>query len=485
MSMSAAEREADTAGQESRPELSRLDPAAAYAATPDLLPPASGTPLDQSVRQGMDRRFRTDFSRVRVHDYPVAAGLAESVAARAYTIGEQIVFGHNQYAPQTPTGQRLLAHELSHVVQQTSAGVTSLQLQALDKTAPVAMPDPEAALGKRLTTDFPSGIALAFYAPMPDANEEAQKAAQKWATRESALGIRGKNVTAANARFGEAMSETDHPLIATVQALSSMLSAALAKAPPATGGPLPPGIGPGRVRTLAVFAHGTTDWCGLGSITSSHAASIIKAIAPTLAPDVQVILYSCNAGRDPDASEDWVGGTMRPGGAKSLAAVTRDALIAEGLTGGSVWGHTTTGHVTENFALRVFDASTGKGTQGESFVMRYAFTGPDKVTATAELLAGVVDEGYEITSPKGSANAAAAVENEMYRCYAAANADLRFKGDKLAESAPVHPVEVGKQIKDYWTSTYWPKRKPVAVAALRVALLASKQAKKITTPPSP
>jgi hypothetical protein len=486
MSASRAERDADTAQQGSKPEVSRLDPASAYAAAAQLVPSSPGAALDRSVRQTMGERFGYDFSRVRVHSDSVAADLAASLSARAFTIGDRIVFGRNEYAPGSATGQALLAHELTHVVQQASAGVTALQLQALSKPAPTpaTTTDPEAVLGKRLSTDFPSGIAAAFYAPMPDANEEAQKAAQKWASRESALGIRGKAVTAANARFGEAMSDADHPLTSTLQALSTLLNTAVAKAPPAPGGPMPPGVGPSTVRTLAVFAHGTTDWCGLGSITSSKAASIIKSIAPTLAPDVRVILYSCNAGRDPDASEDWVAGTMRAGGSKSLAAVTRDALIAEGKSG-SVWGHTTTGHVTENFALREFDADFGKGTAGESFVTRYVFTGGDKVTATTELLDGVIGQGYQLTSPKANASADEVVENEMYRCYAAANKDLTFKGGKLAESAPVHPVDIGKQIKEYWSSTYWPAHKGAAITALRISLVVSKRAKKATTPASP
>lgn len=358
-----------------------------------------------------------------------------------------------------------------------TAGVDGLAVQRQVPGPTLPKADPEAVLGQRLMQDFSSGVAVAFYAPMPREKEEARNAAEKWAGRESALGIQGKAVTASNIVFGKAIAEAEHPLAATLLALGKVLTAAVAKAPPTPDGPTPPGMGASTVRTLAIFAHGTSDWCGLGAITSSTAASVIKTIAPTLAPDVTVVLYSCNAGRDPDDSEEWVKGTMRGGGAKSLAARTRDALIAAG-KGGSVWGHTTTGHVTENFALREFSTTAGKGSAGSSFVASFVFTGPDKVETASELLDGVIAQGYEVTSPRAQADADAVTENQMYRCYAAANRELLFKGGKLAESAPVHPVEVGEVIKDYWTNTYWPANKSKVVDKLRVKLIAARRAKK-------
>jgi hypothetical protein len=437
------------------------------------------------VKRALALPYSFDLTRVRVHHDATAADLAAREHARAYTVGHHIVFGAGRYPPHDPAGKALLSHELGHVAQQSTAGVLALQRQdlATPTPAPASAPDPEVVLGGRLVNDFPSGVALAFYAPMPADKEEARNAAQKWAGREQALGIKGSDVTAKNAVFGAAMSDADHPLVATLQAIGRMLTAAVAKAPAQLIGPLQPGTGPATVRTLAIFAHGGSTWCGLGAITSARAASIIKSIAPALASHVDVILYSCNAGREPDASEDWVKGTMRPGGKTSLAAVTRDALIAEGKSG-SVWGHTTTGHTSENFALREFATSSGAGSEGESFVARHVFTEADKLATAGELLDAVRALGYEI-SPRGATKADAAVENEMYRCYAEANARLTFSGGKLAESAPVHPGAVGKQIKDYWTTTYWPARKSTAVDALVKELVASGRAKKSKPPAKP
>ncbi|WP_395822379.1 DUF4157 domain-containing protein [Archangium minus] len=74
--------------------------------------------LDPAVQKDMESRFGHDFSRVRVHTDVRAAESARSVHARAYTVGEHIVFGNGQYAPRSFSGRRLLAHELTHVVQQ-------------------------------------------------------------------------------------------------------------------------------------------------------------------------------------------------------------------------------------------------------------------------------------------------------------------------------------------------------------------------------
>jgi hypothetical protein len=79
-----------------------------------------GKPLESVLRQDMEQRFGYDFSRVRVHSGANAEQSARDLNAHAYTVGQNIVFGTNQFAPATYTGQRLLAHELTHVVQQSS-----------------------------------------------------------------------------------------------------------------------------------------------------------------------------------------------------------------------------------------------------------------------------------------------------------------------------------------------------------------------------
>jgi hypothetical protein len=80
-----------------------------------------GQPLDSSVRAFMSPRFGRDFSQVRVHRDAQAAESATAVGALAYTVGKDVVFGRGQYSPGSSAGQKLLAHELTHVVQQGCA----------------------------------------------------------------------------------------------------------------------------------------------------------------------------------------------------------------------------------------------------------------------------------------------------------------------------------------------------------------------------
>jgi hypothetical protein len=77
-----------------------------------------GRPLDAATRGDMEGRFGHDFSGVRIHHDGAAAQSAREIGARAYTAGNHIVFGADQFSPRSPAGRRLLAHELTHVVQQ-------------------------------------------------------------------------------------------------------------------------------------------------------------------------------------------------------------------------------------------------------------------------------------------------------------------------------------------------------------------------------
>ena len=93
-----------------------------------------GQGLDPHTRNFMESRFNHDFSLVRVHVDAQAAASASAVSARAYTVGRDVVFGARQFAPGTHAGKSLLAHELTHVIQQ-GHGNPSLQRQADDKPA--------------------------------------------------------------------------------------------------------------------------------------------------------------------------------------------------------------------------------------------------------------------------------------------------------------------------------------------------------------
>jgi hypothetical protein len=80
-----------------------------------------GNPLDPQTQAFFEARFGADFSRVRVHTDARAAQSAAAVNALAYTTEEHIAFAADQYAPRTSAGRKLLAHELTHVLQQRFA----------------------------------------------------------------------------------------------------------------------------------------------------------------------------------------------------------------------------------------------------------------------------------------------------------------------------------------------------------------------------
>jgi hypothetical protein len=98
-----------------------------------------GRPLAPTLQQDMERRFGQDFSRVRVHTDENAATSARTINAHAYTVGNDIVFGPRRFEPSAMEGRRLLAHELTHVIQQSAGhaprAVARKQAEASAKTS--------------------------------------------------------------------------------------------------------------------------------------------------------------------------------------------------------------------------------------------------------------------------------------------------------------------------------------------------------------
>jgi uncharacterized protein DUF4157 len=95
-----------------------------------------GATLDSGVRDRVAPSIGDSLSDVRVHDDAGADALARSVAARAFTVGADVFFAKGEYQPGTPGGDRLLAHELTHVAQQRGGS----------QTGPLRVTDPGGAL---------------------------------------------------------------------------------------------------------------------------------------------------------------------------------------------------------------------------------------------------------------------------------------------------------------------------------------------------
>jgi hypothetical protein len=89
----------------------------------------SGSPLPQGTRQQMEGHFGADLSGVRVHSDGEAAALSRELQAQAFTVGSDVFFAEGKYDPSSRQGQGLLAHELTHVGQQTGFGGQAVQRQ--------------------------------------------------------------------------------------------------------------------------------------------------------------------------------------------------------------------------------------------------------------------------------------------------------------------------------------------------------------------
>ena len=126
---------------------------ASSTAVPSVEAPASvhqalrspGEPLDTATRSSLEPRFGRDLSQVRVHTDSLAAQSAADVQASAYTVGQNVFFAAGNYNPHSAGGKRLLAHELSHTVQQS--GGASGHSARLSSAAPAVQrePTPQAA----------------------------------------------------------------------------------------------------------------------------------------------------------------------------------------------------------------------------------------------------------------------------------------------------------------------------------------------------
>jgi len=100
-------------------------PANAMGPSSTLLPPAGAMSMPETERVFFEDRLGADFTHVRVHTDQAAAGAAESLGAKAFTVGNDIAFAEGRYEPGTTEGRRLLAHELIHVAQQSRGGAAS------------------------------------------------------------------------------------------------------------------------------------------------------------------------------------------------------------------------------------------------------------------------------------------------------------------------------------------------------------------------
>lgn len=139
-----------------------------------------GEPLNAETRAFMEPRFGHDFANVRVHTDSRASQSAAGLNALAYTSGSNIVFGDQQYAPQTSAGSKLIAHELAHVIQQSSQAQDDFAgRDDLEREAQVAAD----GLDSAGVPEISAGAAPAGAPQLTDAEEVPQPTAQEYITQ--------------------------------------------------------------------------------------------------------------------------------------------------------------------------------------------------------------------------------------------------------------------------------------------------------------
>jgi hypothetical protein len=115
-----------------KPDSIQRESDGAMAASPDIegaiqKNKGSGQPLDKTVRSQMEQAFNADFSGVKVHHNNEADQINKSIQAKAFTTGQDLFFRQGAYEPNSASGKELLAHELTHVVQQNGSQVQKKQ----------------------------------------------------------------------------------------------------------------------------------------------------------------------------------------------------------------------------------------------------------------------------------------------------------------------------------------------------------------------
>ena len=177
-----------------------------------------GSPLAAPVRREMETAFGHSFDSVRVHDDPAAAGLNQAVSARAFTTGKDIYFGAGQYRPGDPDGQRVLAHELAHVVQDSdshnASGVSVGRLfDFLKKKSPAQIEaDAAKAVAKKQEADAAKATKVAA---------KSDKSAVAQAIRDNAADVAARQKRAVTAGVAPALGSSPEQAQTNLSALQA------------------------------------------------------------------------------------------------------------------------------------------------------------------------------------------------------------------------------------------------------------------------
>jgi hypothetical protein len=177
-----------------------------------------GSAMAPDVRDEMEARLGHDFSDVRVHTDSAAHDSAKSVDAHAYTVGSNVVFQRDKYDPSSTEGKTMLAHELTHVVQQrngpvdgTPAGGGIKVSDPADRFEREASANAESAMSSPLPTAATSLSSAPATVQRADAPEEEEEVAQTFVQREEAPEEEPEEAAPVQGAFVQREEEEEEP----------------------------------------------------------------------------------------------------------------------------------------------------------------------------------------------------------------------------------------------------------------------------------
>ena len=184
---------------------------------------AGGSPLSSGLRKAMEPRFRADFSKVKIHTGENAAKLSRQVNAQAFTMGSHIFFGKDKFKPESQEGQELIAHELTHTIQQGAGIQRSEAEQRMFRTRDGKMVELPPDITHEEATKLEAEAKVAEKKlgkgpppqPVPDAKKLAKKGEKKEKSKPEGKSKKGDKVK------GKALPKAGGRAVALLKAIGS------------------------------------------------------------------------------------------------------------------------------------------------------------------------------------------------------------------------------------------------------------------------
>lgn len=229
-----------------------------------------GRPLGADVRGFMEPRFGADFGQVRIHAGGRASALAHSVRAQAFTVGGDIVFGDGRFRPDTQAGRWLLAHELTHTLQQSDAAGEPQARRMIQRATCESVPPPSAMTACTPATTTPpepivETISFSVGASGLSGAQEAmiESFLQRWHDAGATHPVRVDGFASCDGGPNDNW---------TLSCSRADVVAAVLRAPPSGGRRVPPAM-------LEVFANGETDQFSASDLAANRVVTIRTATA--------------------------------------------------------------------------------------------------------------------------------------------------------------------------------------------------------------